>query len=58
MLIFLLFVVLLALKLAAICLVSYFGPIASLIVIAACIAIAYRWEAGAAGANNIGSRLD
>lgn len=58
MLIVLFFLILLALKLAAFALVYQFGPMAAIVVIAACIAIAYRWEAGTAGASNTGSRLD
>lgn len=44
MLIILLFLVLLALKLLAIAVVYQFGPIAALVIIASCIAIAYRIE--------------
>lgn len=44
MLIVLLFAVLLALKLLAIGTVHYFGPLSALVIIAACIATAYRIE--------------
>lgn len=58
MILILFFVVLLALKFAAIGLVYYGGTLAAIVVIAACIAIAYRLDAGTAGASNIGNRLD
>lgn len=59
MLYFLLFAAILAvLKLSIVATVSYFGPIAGLFIIAACIAIAYRCEAGTPGASSIGKRLD
>ena len=59
MLYFLLFAAILAiLKLSIEATVSYFGPIAALFIITACITIAYRCEAGAPGASSIGKRLD
>lgn len=58
MLIVLFFLILLALKLAASALIYQFGPMAAIVVIAACILIAYRCEAGTPGASNIGNRLD
>lgn len=45
--IFLFLLVLLAVKLAAMALVFYFGPIAAIPVILICLAIAYRCAAGA-----------
>lgn len=55
----LLFAAILAiLKLSIGATVSAFGWIAGIFIIAICIAIAYRCEAGTAGASKTGKRLD
>lgn len=58
LLIILLFVVLFALKLAALGLVSYFGSAVAIPIVLGCLLLAYRWEAGTAGASKTGNRLD